>query len=231
MPKLLTITVIVLALVISALAGTFASANPWMGIDWIAPREDTKPPVITIVSTQKSTENDEITVSLNAVVEESKNASYTRLMKVYYKTDWQQNETALYNNEGRYLPYDPYAITEFSYNLSLTGVPEGKHTIIVYAEEWGAYIDGLFVSMFSINSSAEYKIANDTFDNTLVLTPNNGTIELDVVVIAVFATVAIAVITLLFLRKLLLTGWLVLHSLRQGGLRYRLYPARNTKKC
>lgn len=202
MPKLLTVTILVLALLVLTLGGAFASANPWMGIDWVTPREDTKPPVITIVSTQKRTANDEITVSLNAVVEESKNASCTRLMNVYYKTDWQQNETALYNNEGRYLPYDPYAITEFSYNLSLTGVPEGKHTIIVYAEEWGAYINGLFVSMFSINSSAEYKIVNDTFDNTLVLTPNNGTIELDAAAIAVIATVAITVITLLFLRKL-----------------------------
>ncbi|MCW4044036.1 MAG: hypothetical protein NWE94_00790 [Candidatus Bathyarchaeota archaeon] len=99
-------------------------------------------------------------------------------MQVYYKTDWKQNETYVYNNEGINIPYDPNAITEFSYNINLTGVPEGKHYVTVYAVEWGAYIDGFFVHMFSINGSSSVNFAiNVVSPSVSVLSPVNETYD------------------------------------------------------
>jgi hypothetical protein len=92
-----------------------------------------------------------------------------RLMKIYYKSDWEQNETYVYNNEGIYIPIDENAIAKFSYNIELTEVPEGKHYITVHAVEWGAYINNLFVHMFSINGSSSFYFIIDVSPSVSVL--------------------------------------------------------------
>jgi hypothetical protein len=155
-------------------------ANPWMGTDWVSPADDTKPPTLTIVSPQKNMiyNSNNVILSFNAGVGEPRTASYIRLMQVYYKTDWEQNETYVYNNEGINIPYEPNAITEFSYNMNLTGVQEGKHYITVHAVEWGAYIDGLFVHMFRINGSSSVNFAIDVSPSVSVLSLVNKTYDL-----------------------------------------------------
>ncbi len=181
--KALALTLI-LAFIISAMAGTklvnWAKANPWMGTDWVSPAAATKPPILTIKSPEENSvyNSNNVTLSFNARLGESTSASYMRLMKVYYKTDWEQNETYVYNNEGINIPYDPNAITYFSYNINLTGVPEGKHYITVHAVEWGAYIDGLFVHMFSINGSSSASFTIDVSPSVSVLSLVNKTYDL-----------------------------------------------------
>ena len=157
---------LIMALLISAIAGTklvnWAKANPWLGIDWVSPAGDTKPPALTIMSPENTVYNsNNISLSFNASVGESKTAVNTRLMQIYYKTDWQQNETYVYDNEGRNFPYEPNAITEFSYNVNLTGVPEGEHNITVRAVEWGANIENQYVHMFSIDGSSSVNFTID----------------------------------------------------------------------
>ena len=146
-----------------------------MGTDWVSPADYTKPPTLTIVSPQNNIvyNSSNVPLSFNANVGGSE--QYVRLMRVYYKTDWEQNETYVYKNEGIYIPYDANAITEFSCNMNLTGIPEGKHYITVHAVEWGAYIDGLFVHMFSINGSSSVNFAVDVSPSVSILSLVNKT--------------------------------------------------------
>ena len=171
-------------LLLSAAAGTqfvsLGKANPWMGTDWVSPSDYTKPPTLKIVSPQENmiyTSNN-VTLSFNAHVGKPVTAAYVRLMQIYYKTDWEQNETYVYNNEAISIPYEPNAITEFSYNMNLTGMPEGKHYITVHAVEWGAYIDGLFVHMYRTNGSSSVNFAIDVSPIVSVLSLVNKTYDL-----------------------------------------------------
>jgi hypothetical protein len=181
--KALLATVFIIALFLSAIAeASFvkcAKANPWMGTDWVAPKDTTKPPVLTIKSPEENRIYDSNNVSLrfNARLGESTSGEYMRIMQVYYKADWEQNETYVYNNEGIYIPYDENAITEFSYDMELRQVPEGKHIITFHAVEWGAYIDGLFVHMFSINGSSSFSFTVDVCPNVSVLSLVNKTYD------------------------------------------------------
>jgi hypothetical protein len=178
------ITIIIISvLLFSAVGGTqlvnLGKANPWMGTDWVSPADATKSPTLTIVSPQNNMiyNSNDVTLSFNAHVGKPVTAAYVRLMQIYYKTDWEQNETCVYNNEGINIPYDPYAIIEFSYNMNLTGIPEGKHYITVHAVEWGAYIDGLFVHMYSINGSSSVNFAIDVSPSVSVLSLVNKTYD------------------------------------------------------
>jgi len=184
---------LVLALLISAVAGTqlinLGKANPWMGTDWVSPKDDTKPPAFTISSPQENRTFNSRTVFLNfnATIGEAKNASCTRLMQVYYKTDWQQNETCVYDNKVVSIPYDSHAITEFAYNITLTGVPDGKHSITFHAVEWGAYIEGLFVHMFTIDgfSSVNFTVNATTAEAEAFLFATVATASITAVVLVV----------------------------------------------
>jgi hypothetical protein len=180
--KALTLTLI-LSFIISAVVGTkfvnLTKANPWLGVEWVAPKDATKPPILTIESPEENRmyNSNNVTLSFNARLGESTSGEYMRIMQVYYKADWEQNETYVYNNEGIYIPYDENAITEFSYDINLTGVPEGKHNITFHAVEWGAYINGLFVQMFSINGSSKVSFTIDVSPTISVLSPVNKTYD------------------------------------------------------
>ena len=63
--------------------------------------------------------------------------------------------------------------------MNLTEVQEGKHYITVHAVEWGAYINGLFVHMFSINGSSSVNFTIDAISPTVsVLSPVNRTYDM-----------------------------------------------------
>ena len=59
--------------------------------------------------------------------------------KVYFKADWQQNETHVYTRNY----YQP-RIDEFNYYLNFTGIPEGKHNVTFYAVQDGIYAPSLY---------------------------------------------------------------------------------------
>jgi hypothetical protein len=178
--KALALTLI-LAFIVSTVAGVinWAKANPWMGTDWVEPKSATKSPILTVKAPEENSlyHSNNVTLCFNARLGESYSASYMRLMKVYYKTDWEQNETYVYNNEGIYIPYDENAITYFAYTINLTGVPEGKRYITVYAVEWGAYIYDSFVHMFSINGSSSVSFTIDASPSVSALSLVNMTYD------------------------------------------------------
>ena len=161
---------LIVALSFSEVAGTHfvnvGKANPWIGFDWVSPKVGTNPPAFTISSPQENRVLNSSTVFLNftSTVGES-NASYTWLMQVYYKADWQQDEICVYNNTHRSLPFDPSGITVFSHNTNLTGVPEGEHAITFRAVERGSYInvDAQYFEMFDIDG---FFSVNFTIDMT-----------------------------------------------------------------
>jgi hypothetical protein len=165
--------------VVGALFVNLGRANPWLRTDWVAPKDATKPPVLTIKSPEENNlyNSNNVTLSFNARLGESTSGEYMRIMQVYYKGDWEQNETYVYKNEGIYLPYDENAITYFSYAINLTGVPEGKHKITFHAVEWGAYINDLFVHMFSINGSSSVNFTIDVSPTVSVLSIVNKTYD------------------------------------------------------
>jgi hypothetical protein len=61
------------------------------------------------------------------------------LSKVYFKADWQQNETHVYTRNY----YQP-RIDEFNHYLNFTGIPEGKHNVTFYAVQDGIYAPSLY---------------------------------------------------------------------------------------
>jgi len=159
------------ALLIIAAAGTIlvdlALANPYSHIMFVNggavyPRSDTKPPKILILSPENNstfTANGAF-ISFNVEVGESKSADQTSLMieSVYYKADWLENYTYVY----KYIP-DPSVYTmqtksEFSTTLNITDIPEGRHSMIVYAVEKGTYYEPSIseVPMWSLNTTVTY---------------------------------------------------------------------------
>jgi hypothetical protein len=135
------------ALLLSTVAGTplvnLAIANPIS----VPPDASTKPPTIAISSTTVNGNN--VSINFKITVGESATATFKQIVAVYYTADWNQNTTYVYSSGD--LIFIP-APTEFSYNLNTTAVPEGNHTITVYADEYGVYgyaSVGFFITGFS----------------------------------------------------------------------------------
>jgi hypothetical protein len=171
----------IIALLMSAVAGTrfvnLGKANPsaWTYKGEIPPPANANPPTVTIFSPE-STAYATDTVNLTFHVR----SFGLPLYKVYYITDWQENNVIVYDLSQP--PENPYAIrpiiTQFPYNITLTGVPEGKHNITVYAVEQGQSSDTqdpLAYYYYFINDSATVSFAiGTTFDitsTTLVIAP------------------------------------------------------------
>lgn len=146
--------ILALLLAVSAVSGAqlvnSVWANPYSHIfpvysGEVAPRSDTQPPKISILSPEhNSTVNtDNISVSFKVEVGESKSAESTMVWNVYYKADWLENNTYVYEYVPATSNY-PETKTDFSATMNLTEIPEGRHTIIVYATEKGTYYEPPF---------------------------------------------------------------------------------------
>jgi hypothetical protein len=138
------------ALLFLAVAGTWftnlAEANPsHKEIGVVPPDAQTEPPTITILSLPNGTTYDANNVNFSCLVSvgESKTAYKTDIAEVYYEEDWLPNKT--YALE--YRAPDPFTLSNkhdfpptFTYNLNLTGIPDGKHNITIHASELGYYL-------------------------------------------------------------------------------------------
>lgn len=177
---------------VAAAAGTIlvnsAFGNPYSHIfpvysGEVTPRSDTQPPKITIFSPENnSTFNTKnVSVSFKVEVGESKSAESKMISDVYYKTDWLENNTYVYE-------YVPIAIlvyeeeASFSSTLNLTDVPEGRHSVIVYATERGTYYDPPFSEWpmwaleFEVKSYGFQIVGGSTFSFVVDVTPLNVTV-------------------------------------------------------
>jgi hypothetical protein len=147
----LTVSIVVLVAVVSGIQlVNLVWANPYSHIFPIykgefAPRSDTQPPRITISSPERNStfNTNNLSISFKAEVGESKSADNKMILDVYYKADWLENNTYVYE----YVPTGLLVYeeeTDFSATLNLTGIPEGRHSVIVYATERGTYYEPPF---------------------------------------------------------------------------------------
>ena len=164
------------ALLFSAVAGTtlvhLGKANPimhyWVDARDVAPDQYTKPPAVLIRSPENNTVHtvDAVSLSLDVTTGDSNTASYRVFEEIYYETDWKPNNVSLYQNV-----WDPYqytwhsadfssepppGITEFSEIVNLTGIPDGDHSIMVYAVEVGEYFLNVTQSRIDNRNFAHY---------------------------------------------------------------------------
>jgi hypothetical protein len=111
----------------------FVTANPiWLGE--VPPDADTKHPYITIFSPENNSFcNSSISINLKVSVGESTSALSTKIDTICYNTDWIENNITVYN--GSINPKH----TWYSTILNLTDIPEGNHSITIYAIERGTY--------------------------------------------------------------------------------------------
>ena len=136
-------------------------ADPYLYLGDVPPDPYTKPPNVLVFSPQNNTAyaSNNVSFSFNVSKPESPSASSTILTYIYYKADWQQNTTFLYN----YAVQTSYYIEEFNYSHNFTGIPEGKHSIVIYADGKGWYPpSGLSYYGFEINGSSTVFFTVDT---------------------------------------------------------------------
>jgi hypothetical protein len=167
--KVLALT-LVLALLFSAVAGAFfvkyTKANPYLSGEETAPPAGTEPPAITIPSPKDMTyESSTILLSFNISVGDTQpipNATYTSavttwLSEVYYQADWLDENFTFPPSPTAQLGTYPRPSVEYSGFLS--DIPQGRHSIVIYATESGWYespISGsgyVYINRFNIRQS------------------------------------------------------------------------------
>jgi len=140
--KTLITAIIISTLLFSALAGTqlvtVGMANPYHDI-WICegetyPDSSTEAPEISVLSPEndKVYATDTISLNLKVKVGDSNTAASRFLSEIYCKADWLSTKFSIYNGST--------SQTEFFETINLGGVPDGNHTLLIYAVESGRYI-------------------------------------------------------------------------------------------
>ena len=150
---------LITALLITAAAGTIlvnlAAANPYFFRGFVSPDKETYPPVITITSPSNNTayNTSPLPLTFNVTAPQSRTASSTGVDNVAYKADW-QNEAidVLQGGQG-----------EPSFDLLLSNIPEGQHSITIKARGIGTYMneEELSYTWFFISSTATVSFTID----------------------------------------------------------------------
>jgi hypothetical protein len=159
--KIILTAVCISVLLFSAVAGTqllnLGRANPYKWGGDVPPRDDTKPPAITISSENNTVyPSNNLIISFNVKLLYSISASDTRIYMVYYYTSWQNEIVIVYQWNAEYL-------TEFSHKLNLTSIPEGNQKITIRAIEYGKYWGETFhFTTFTITGSSSISFTIDT---------------------------------------------------------------------
>jgi hypothetical protein len=96
------------------------------------------------------------TFTFNVSIPELNNTP--RLFEIYYKRDWKETNAYVYKHRVG----SGTRITEFFYNTTLTGIPEGKHSIVINVTAYGGYAEGLTLYSFEIRVSSSVNFTIDT---------------------------------------------------------------------
>jgi hypothetical protein len=94
-------------------------------------------PQITVLSPENNAlhTSNTLTIAFNVSINFEKGWSY--ISEVTYTTSWQQDETLVYEHPSN----DTHNPSSFSYDLNLTGIPEGKQSVTISAKGGGGYND------------------------------------------------------------------------------------------
>ena len=172
--KTLLTAVFISVLLFSVLAGTRfvnrVTANPYLYGGHTQPPEGAEPPTISISSPANNTvlASNNTYLSFNVTMSES-----TFIFRyIWFEVDWQEGNTSVYIGDLSTpdFIYNQSWITEFSYNKTLTGIPDGSHRITIFASAKGNYFEENTGYSFNINgSSSVYFSIGESFPNTLAL--------------------------------------------------------------
>jgi hypothetical protein len=202
----------ILALVVGIQIVGVATANP-IHLGEVPPDANTSPPSVTIISPENRSYNNS-SICLNITVSEgkSKSASFTMINNVYYKADWKTDEVSIFS-------YDEYTmipnIHNYSTAINLTDIPQGTHSIIIYAVEIGTYKGSGLTDYytFTVKNSASTTFTIDTLANPTPTanqsTPTSDTglpFELNppiiyIILALVIAIIVVASISLVYFKK------------------------------
>ena len=188
--KALALTFIVV-LLFSVFAGTWfvnrVTANPYLYGGNTKPPEGAEPPTISISSPANNTvlASNDTYLSFNVTMSES-----TFIFRyVWFEVDWEEGNTSVYIGDLSTpdFTYNQSWITEFSYNKTLTGIPEGSHRITIFASAKGNYFEENTGYSFNINgSSSVYFSIGEPFPNTLAITASGASVAIIGIVLLVY---------------------------------------------
>jgi hypothetical protein len=161
------------------------TADPYVLNGFVSPDSLTKPPNVQVYSPQNGSiiTSNNISLAFHVTKPDSPKASQTVLTYIYYEADWLKNTTYLYNYEtpevidGKYI--DNGYIETYDYTYNFTNLPDGNHSITIYANGMGWYppSDGLHYNGFKINGSTTLQFSVDSaVPNISIVHPINGTV-------------------------------------------------------
>jgi hypothetical protein len=132
-------------------------ANPYMYHESVPAPSYVKPPKIVIASPSENEiypADTPITLSFNVTGPDAANLLTKYLSVVDYTGDWIQNAEHAYRTKNfeTYTPDDFPFFLEFTF--SITGIPSGKHSVVITAIGGGGYAEGLTWYSFSANNSS-----------------------------------------------------------------------------
>jgi hypothetical protein len=151
-----------------------ANANPYIDHIQVSPPVN---PTISILSPAENNtlhSSNELTISFKATIKSE--SATVWITRVHYKTSWQPNNITVWqwSDHDPMTPEDddPY-LPEYSYNLSLTGIPEGKQTVTITVYGSGGYSENAVRYYFR---AASYYTVGFTIDT---VPPRVSVLELD----------------------------------------------------
>ena len=143
MNKTLLVVALLSTLLFTGVAGTQVvnlakAAYEYLYMGEVPPDADTEPPKIEIFSPENNTSYNmsNINLHLNVSVGDSTTADSRFLWGIQYEADWQPERVSVYE---RIPETNMPILSEFSTTINLTGIPDGRHTVRVYATERGQY--------------------------------------------------------------------------------------------
>jgi hypothetical protein len=160
------ISVFLLSAVVGTQVINLARANPYSQAVYKGEIAAPSQPTIVITSPQNNTNYNvnSLSIILNVSISKAQAPNYYQwIYRVYYESDWIQEDVEIY----KYYNIDPNniqpPITEFYYRLNLTEIPEGEHHVTFHAIEGGEYYASLFAYYrFSANTSSVLIFTVDT---------------------------------------------------------------------
>ena len=168
-----------LALLFSAVAGVYlvklAQANPYMYHKSVPPPPGSIPLNIIVQSPCNNAvyKDNSVNITLNI---NTNDTSMTSLLDAYLKADWLQDNTTVYKQNT----YSPEFPQSWDYSNILSNVPDGEHSIVIYALGHGLYATnedgGLTANSFHMTAVSTMKFKIDSGSPQISITsPANAT--------------------------------------------------------
>ena len=166
-PELFALIVLALLVLGANVIGSCV-ANPYYFNGEVPPDQETHPPVITIASPGNNTayNTSRVPLTFNVTAPQSRTASSLTVQRVTYEVDWQKETIDVLQGSQE----------QPSFNLQLSNVPEGQHSIVIKAVGNGVYVNEKELSYkeFFISSTATISFTIDrTAPTVSVLPPEN----------------------------------------------------------